>query len=121
LTKRALPLALTIDPGFVNRRRIQTVLDLKNIRLVDRLIDGLPKIFEWERKCRIDHIYTRVLLDVLKLAGIQTLEEILATEQGRMFCSTETVKGFDQIYDSPRATNEWVPRELINGRCRLRS
>jgi hypothetical protein len=108
--ERALPLRMTIDPGFVNHRRIQTILGTQAMQIIDGLVAALPSMPEWQRKVRIDHIYTRVLLDICGHMGIASLEELLSVEKRTMFCSTEELAPCSEVYEAERASSLWVPR-----------
>jgi len=55
--ERALDLELTIDPGFVHHRRIQTIIGQMGMNLIDEGISRLPSLPEWQKKVGIDHIY----------------------------------------------------------------
>src|SRR6266852_5383761 len=72
-SQRAVPLIHTIDPGFVHHRRIETILGAKGMKYVDGLIQRLPALPEWQRRVRIDHIYTRVMLDWCKANDVKSL------------------------------------------------
>ena len=37
--ERSLPLEATIDPGFVHKRKIQTMLGPKGMEIIDAMID----------------------------------------------------------------------------------
>jgi hypothetical protein len=108
--ERALPLEQTVDPGFVHKRKIQTIMGPQAMRVVDELISRLPSLPDWQREVRIDHIYKDVFLEFCKIHGIKSLEEVLAQGKGHMICSTETVAPCDDIYDAERAVSLWVPR-----------
>ncbi len=112
IEERSLPLENTIDPGFVHKRKIETILGEKGMCLVDEAISNLPALPEWQRTVRIDHIYKDVILKFCETLGIKTLEEALATGpgQGMLICSTETLASCKNVYDSERAVSVWVPR-----------
>jgi hypothetical protein len=112
IEERSLPLENTIDPGFVHKRKIQTILGNKWMRHVDEGIHSLPQLPEWQKVIRIDHIYKDNILKFCEIVGIKTLEEALATEPGvgMLICSTETLGPCKNVYDSERAVNVWVPR-----------
>lgn len=111
--ERTLPLEATIDPGFVHKRRIQTVLGPDGMRLIDELIERLPVLPDWQREVRIDHIYKDVFLEFCRIHTLPTLGDLLAARKGRLFCSTERLGPCQNFFDVSRATNRWVPR----GRC----
>ena len=106
---RALDLRLTIDPGFVHKRRIQTVIGDGGISVIDKMIADLPDAPEWMREVRIDHIYTRVMLDFCRVHEIKTLEQTLMDQRGDLFCSTLHVEPYPEFYDVDRATSVWTP------------
>jgi hypothetical protein len=100
---RANELHHTIDAGFVNRRLIETVLGGQAVALIDRDVAGIPAGFQqWERNNRIRWIYTGVTLAFCGVNGIKTLRELLASECGAMFCSTEEVAACRSIYKASR-------------------
>ena len=87
--ERCLPLEATIDPGYVHKRRIHTMIGPAGMRLVDEMIQGLPVVPEWQREVRIDHIYEDVFLEFCRVAGFPTLEDVLANGKERVFSSIE--------------------------------
>ncbi len=114
--ERSLNLKHTIDPGFVNRRKIQTLLGEKGMQIVDREISQLPpQLPDGYREGRIDHIYTQVLLDYCKVFKIKTLEEVLASECVTMFCSTEKLAPCGDIF-AERTSSRIIPK----GNCEYR-
>ena len=108
--ERALPLEQTVDPGFVHKRKIQTIIGPKGMCLVDELISRLPLLPDWQREVRIDHIYKDVFLDFCKIHGFKTLGEILALQKSRIICSTEMLAPCENIYDVDRAISLWLPK-----------
>jgi len=67
IEQRSRDLLHTIDPGFVNRRKIEMLLGEKSMKIIDHLTSQLPQLADWQREVRIDHIYTRVMLDFVEL------------------------------------------------------
>jgi hypothetical protein len=114
--ERAIPLEQTIDPGFVHKRKIQTIIGPKGMKLVDEMITKIPSVPDWQKELRIDHVYNEVFLEFCKIIGIRTLEEVLASEKGHMICSTETLAPCNNIYDTNRAISIWIPRGEYNRR-----
>lgn len=108
--ERSLPLKLSIDPGFVHRRKIQTILGSEGMEIIDDWISRLPQIPDWQREVRIDHIYKDVLLEFCNSIGVNTLENVLAQGKGEMFCSTEELAPCPNLFDVERAVSVWVPR-----------
>jgi hypothetical protein len=111
--ERSRDLNFTIDPGFVNRRKIETLLGEKGMQVIDRLINQLPAT--WNREIRIEHIYTRAILRFCKVNKVCTLEAILANPtplsvKGVMFCSTEKFAPCRNVYDTERANSKIIPK-----------
>jgi hypothetical protein len=102
---RALPLRLSIDPGFVHRRKIQTIIGDGGMNVIDDMINRLPDIPEWMRDVRIDHIYTRVMLEYCRINNVKTLEDALKCDEGELFCSTFELKGFEEFFNVKRGAN----------------
>lgn len=118
--ERALPLEHTIDPGFVNRRAIQTVLGEKGMGVVDDLIKRVPQdLPAGLRRVRVDHVYNSFLLKFCELNGIHTLGHVLAAGKGHMFCSTENVLPCPDMYDAKRVVTDVVPAGEPNLQVRL--
>ena len=108
--ERALPLEHTIDPGFVNRRAIQTVLGESGMGVVDELTRQIPPgLPEGLHRVRVDHVYNSVMLKFCELNQIKTLGEVLGAGNGRMFCSTERVEPTPDVYDVARVVSALLP------------
>jgi hypothetical protein len=109
--QRLLEVTHSIDPGFVNQRRIQTILGPEGRSLLDELIRKLPELPDGQRSIRIGHLYSDVMLAFCRRAGARSLEEVVATQTGKLFCSTEQLLGFSEIYDAnlERGLNLWSP------------
>ena len=108
--QRSLPLLHTIDPGFVHHRRIQTAIGPRAMKYVDERIRDLPDMADWQREVRINHIYTQAMLGFCRHLGVAPLQRLLATERGRLCCSTEEVGPSPDVYDQERSINLWIPR-----------
>jgi hypothetical protein len=76
---------------------------------VDALIEQLPELPEWQRRVRIDHIYSRVMLDWCNANNVKPLGVLMATAQGEIFCSTESLGPVPNLYEVTRATSAWMP------------
>ena len=109
--QRALSLEHTIDPGFVHKRRIQTILGPPGMEIIDKMIAGIPAVPDSQRELRIDHAYKDVLLEFCKANRVKSLEEVLAEQRDSMICSTESLAPCRNIYDVERAVSVWVPRK----------
>lgn len=118
--QRALPVEATIDPGFVNRRRIQTYVGLEGMRVVDDFIQRLPTLPEWMREVRIDHIYKDVFLEFCRVNNVPTLLDVLSAEQGRLISSTVRAAPCRNFYDVERAVTRCVPAGGSRYRVELR-
>jgi hypothetical protein len=55
--QRSADMRLSIDPGFVHHRKIQTVLGSEATRFIDEDIAALPTLPDGLRSLRINHIY----------------------------------------------------------------
>lgn len=107
--QRALPLIHSIDPGFVHHRRIETIIGPAVMKYVDQAIKELPELPDWQRRVRIDHIYTRDMLDWCRVSEVKTLGAVIASGEGRIVCSTERLGPCPDFYELERATNAWMP------------
>lgn len=113
--QRAVQLGHTIDPGFVNRRKIQTLLGTTGMRYIDEDIRRLPPLPDWELRLRINYIYTRIFLlfcNELRVKPLQnilasSLQDTLATQTNRLFCSTENFLPCPHVYDEKRCISVW--------------
>jgi len=101
--QRTADMRLSIDPGFVHHRKIQTLLGQDGMKYIDEAINQLPDQPDWMRSTRINHIYTEAVLIFCKALEIPTLGQILATRQGRVFCSTEKLEPTPDIGETERA------------------
>jgi len=107
--ERVLPLEHTIDPGFVNYRRIETIIGPEGCKAIDQAIRQLPEMPKWQRSIRVGHIYSDTMLTFCRTLGVPPLGQLIANRQGKLFCSTEQVgpcRGFDK---SDQAVNRWKP------------
>jgi len=109
--QRAIDLDLVVDPGFVNHRKIQTILGKSGMKFIDLNIRNQPDLPEWQKKVRIDHIYSEAVLIFCREVGIQTLQHNLATGTGHLFCSVEKLGPCPDAYDKTRVISEWLPPE----------
>lgn len=109
--QRTADMRLTIDPGFVHHRKIETLVGPKGMALVDRDIARLPELPDGLRRQRINHIYKNVLLLFCEINEARTLGEVLSARRGTLFCSTEQLLPSPDVYRSERA----VSRVLVPG------
>ena len=86
-----LPLEHTIDPGFVNARRIETIVGDAGRAAIDQTVRALPDMPDWQRTVRIRRIYSDVMLAFCRVHGVPPLEHVVASRKGTLFCSTEPV------------------------------
>jgi hypothetical protein len=93
---------LAIDPGLVHHRKIEAVVGQRGMALIDRQINELPDMPDWQRTVRIDHIYTRLIVEFCQINRVPTLGAILAQGKGRLFSSVEDVAPCRDIYDTAR-------------------
>jgi hypothetical protein len=78
---------------------------------IDLNTRNLPDLPDWQKKVRIDHIYTEAVLLFCKTLGIRTLQYNLATRSGHLFCSVEKLGPCPDLYDKPRVVSKWIPPE----------
>lgn len=116
---RSLELHHTIDPGFVNRRLVETILGPKNMPVVDTALSKLPPLPDGLMEARIDHVYSDILVVFCELNGVKTLGEVLASGDGHLFCSTERFEPCADVYDKPRATSVIIPPGLSEYEVRV--
>jgi hypothetical protein len=111
--QRATDLDLIIDPGFLNHRKIQTIIGKTGMEIVDQNIRNLPELPEWQKNLRIDHIYTEVMLSFCEVVGIRTLQYNLATRIGpeQLSCSVERLGPCPDLYEKTRVVSKWIPPE----------
>ena len=94
----------TVDPGFVNHRKVESILGKVGTVIFNSEISKIPATTpEWRKEVVIDHIYTRVLLDFCKAIGIKTLEESLLDGNGHLFCSNVKLHPCENLYNVERA------------------
>jgi hypothetical protein len=101
--QRTADMRLSIDPGFVHHRKIQTLLGPTGMQYIDEAINQLPEQPDWIRETRINHIYTEALLIFCNALPPPTLGQILATRRGTLFCSTEELEATPDIGETERA------------------
>jgi len=108
--ERATPVTYTIDPGFVNHRRVQSILGPKLMRIVDAQVRSVPNSQDWEAKVRVDHILTRSLLDWCGPREVKPLAEALANSGDVYFCSRETLAPWEPLdKEGKRLCSRWQP------------
>ena len=109
--QRCEDLGFTIDPGFVHRRKIETIIGGEAVKIIDGLMSEFPDSLPGElQEFRIDRVYTKVFLDVLKICGAQTLQGVIASQSGAVFCSVEELSACPDVWDGgPRVSNTWIP------------
>ena len=104
--QRTADMRLTIDPGFVHYRKIQTVIGATGMAVIDHAIEDFPDLPEGLRNQRINHIYKDVILAYCEATGVSTLGKILAAGRGTLFCSTEELLPSSDVYDAQRAVSQ---------------
>jgi hypothetical protein len=99
----------TIDPGFVNHRRIETILGDDGRQAINRAIAALPAMPEWQKNVRIGHIYSDIMLTFCRVLEVPPLGRLVAERKGRLFCSTETLAPCKDTSRTERAVSRWRP------------
>lgn len=113
--ERVLPLEHTIDPGFVNHRRIETIIGQEGRNAIDRAIAQLPPLPEGLRAVRVGRLYSDIMLSFCRATEAPPLGRILAKFKSatprdtgqlpQIFCSTEKVGPCRDLYNVKRAVN----------------
>jgi hypothetical protein len=103
--QRSADMQLSIDPGFVHHRKIQTIIGADAMRFVDQAIAKLPPLPDGLRRARIDHVYKEALLTFCEVMEVPTLGGILAAGRGRFFCSTQELLPATDVYRAARAVS----------------
>jgi hypothetical protein len=103
--QRSADMRLSIDPGFVHHRKIETIIGAEGMKFVDRAIERLPALPDGLRRGRINHIYKEALLTFCEAVKVPTLGEILAAGRGTFFCSTQELLPTPGVYQSERAVS----------------
>ena len=107
--QRATPLNHVIDPGFVHRRKIQSIIGKVGMDVIDQAIGKIPPLQDWERGNRIDYIYTELMLTFCNKLQVPSLGQLVEAQKGTMFCSTEKLGPCPDVYSRDRAVSVWVP------------
>lgn len=95
---------MTVDPGFVHHRKIETILGEAGTEIFNTEISKIPiSTPEWRKEVVIDHIYTRITLDFCKVNGVKTLEEALLDQNGHLVCSIVKTHRCEDVYNAERA------------------
>lgn len=103
---------LVVDPGFVNHRKVEAILQDAGTSLINKKIAEIPSVTpEWRKKVVIDHIYTRVMLEFCKGIGVKTLDQVLLEEGGHLFCSVIRTKPCPELYEQHRVSLSCEPYE----------
>jgi hypothetical protein len=106
---------LTVDPGFVNHRKIEAILGQIGTEIINQKIANIPSQTPgWQKKVLIDNIYSRIIVDFCGVNEIKTLQQILLDECGQLFCSIVSVLPCETIYESNRAIIECKSIEGID-------
>jgi hypothetical protein len=104
--QRAISVEHSIDPGFVNHRRIASIVGLEGRKIIDAAVAALPNMPEWQRATRIGHIYTDVMLAYCG-ADVPPLGVVVVEKKCRLFCSTERFRACKDVNKLARAVSCW--------------
>jgi hypothetical protein len=102
---RSHDMTQTIDPGFINYRLIDSTFGREFCCLCDKYVAKLPSMPEGLLRARIANIYTRIAVDLCNNEQIKSLNELLSTGCGTLFCSTEQLKPCRSIYTKNRVSS----------------
>lgn len=96
---------LQVDPGLVHHRKIESLLGTSGSTIVSDLIAQISSSTpEWRREVLIDQIYSKVLLDAMRVWNIKPLEQVLAEQNGHLFCSIVRLHPCPDIYKADRVS-----------------
>ncbi|MCU0866259.1 MAG: hypothetical protein MUC36_20940, partial [Planctomycetes bacterium] len=110
-SQRCEDLGFTIDPGFVHRRKIETILGQPGVDIINSAIARIPDMPEGLREFQIDRIYKDVFLVLIEQWKVPSLHQLIAEGRGKLFCSVERFGPCPSIWEHPpRASNDWIPR-----------
>ena len=108
--QRCEDLGFTIDPGFVHRRKIETILGDPGIQIINEMIAKLPDLPTGLRDAQVDRIYKTVFLVLVDQWKVPSLHQLIAEGKGRLFCSVEKFGPCPAIWDNPpRVASDWIP------------
>lgn len=107
---RAESFYLTIEPGFVHLRGIETVLDTGAAGLIDDRLKQVPKdLHPALVEQRIRAIYAAAMLRFCIVHQVPTLGVLLATGRRTIFCSTEKVFASKNVWKDGRIQTRLRP------------
>lgn len=106
---RAIEFEHRIDPGFVNRRLVNTIIGPKAVKFVNEAISKLPPLPEGLLEADIDHVYEEAVRYYCQHLNVPTLGAVLAAGKGRIFCSIEQFVPCPDVYDVEQAISVLVP------------
>ena len=116
---RLTELTYTIDPGFVNRRRVDTCFGAKFGEVLQSQIARLSPAPGGLYEVAVDRVYTQAVMSVVEHLSIKTLSEAICVRQGHLICSTEQVAPCKDVYDQKRVESEVLPRGNVDQRVFL--
>ncbi len=100
---------LSIDPGFVHHRKIESVLGDAGTQLITEQIERIPATTPgWRKEVLIDQIYSRVMVDFCGVNGIGPLQELLLRGKGHLFCSILKTEPSPDFYEAERVSIDCV-------------
>jgi hypothetical protein len=114
--QRLLDLTHSIDPGFVNFRRIEAIIGDAGRSAINEQVRRLPHMPEWQRDVRIGHIYSDIMLAFCRVHEVPPLGRLLHEQKGKLFCSTERLGPCRDIYAAERGVNLWRPERKVQQR-----
>jgi len=118
--QRSEDMYMSIDPGFVHIRKIETILrDFGGMEYIDKDIKALPELPEWMKRVRIDHIYTNHIVSLCSALDIPTLNEALGNENGRLFSSIEYTQPTDGVWEGGHVAT-YIKPQAAHGKYTVR-
>jgi hypothetical protein len=94
---------MSIDPGFVHRSKIMTVIGPNGEAYINKRTAGLPADTpDWEARVRVDHYYKDALIFACDAMRAPTMAEMLGNGYGTIFSSIEQTEPTKDIWSGNR-------------------
>lgn len=96
-----------IDPGFINRRKIFSIFGTPFIEVYEQ---NYSRGSDHLSILKNDHLIVNMCLDLCKSMGVRSLSKALIEGPGvgQLFCSTEELRGNENVWKDIRCRNEIV-------------
>ncbi|PKA06431.1 hypothetical protein [Leptospira harrisiae] len=102
--QRLSDLDFTIDPGFLHRRKIETIMPPKLVKFIHEELKNLP---DRHLDVQEDYVYRNFFLLFLNQIKAPTLRMALANKMGNLICAVEEFEPCMNIYEEERVISKW--------------